>query len=125
MIFNQPDFMKLKHLQKRAIKNSLFRVVNEVDGKMYPLGLKEEVKYVEELNTALNSKYSKVEIANMLRRIMSYVIITNYPISASMSQAKKVVNTISEKEMAIVANYIIANNQYIANLNHPAATNIL
>lgn len=117
--------MKLKHLQKRAIKNSLFRVVNEVDGKMYPLGLKEEVKYVEELNTALNSKYSKVEIANMLRRIMSYVIITHYPISASMSQAKKVVNTISEKEMAIVANYIIANNQYIANLNHPAATNIL
>lgn len=32
--------MKLKHLSKRAVKNSLFRIVNELDGKMYPLGLK-------------------------------------------------------------------------------------
>ena len=59
--------MKLKHMRKRAVKNSLFRVVNELDEKMYPLGLKEEVKYIEDLNTALNRKYSKVEIANMLR----------------------------------------------------------
>ena len=54
-------------MRKRAVKNSLFRVVNELDGKMYPLGLKEEVKYIEDLNTALNRKYSKVEIGNVLR----------------------------------------------------------
>lgn len=110
--------MKLKHLQKRAIKNSLFRVVNEVDEKMYPLGLKEEVKYIGELDTALNRKYSKVEIANLLRRIMSYVIITNYPITATISQARKIVKSISKKEMTIICNYIIVNNQYIAHLNN-------
>ena len=45
-------------MRKRAVKNSLFRVVNELDEKMYPLGLKEEVKYIEDLNTVLNRKYS-------------------------------------------------------------------
>lgn len=75
-------------MRKRAVKNSLFRVVNELDGKMYPLGLKEEVKYIEDLNTALNRKYSKVEIANMLRKIMSYIILSNSPILSEFSLKK-------------------------------------
>ena len=106
--------MKLKHLSKRAVKNSLFRVVNELDGKMYPLGLKEEVKYIEDLNTALNRKYSKVEIANMLRKIMSYIILSNSPILTTMPLTKKVAKGITEKDMSVVMEYIIANNQYIA-----------
>lgn len=110
--------MKLKHMHKRASKNSLFRVVNELDSKIYPLGLKEEVKYVEDLNTALNRKYSKVEIANMLRRIMSYVILTNSSISATLPLAQKVVKTITEKDLMIVTGYILDNNQYIARLNY-------
>ena len=48
--------MKLEHIHKRAVKNSLFRVVNELDEKMYPLGLKEEVNYIEDLNPAVNRK---------------------------------------------------------------------
>ncbi len=115
--------MKLKHVHKRYVRNNLFRVVNELDGKMYPLGIKEEAKYVEDLNSSLNRKYSKVEIANMLRRIMSYVILTNSPVSASVQFAKKVVKTISEKEMAIVADYIISNNQYIAKINQALVKN--
>lgn len=115
--------MKLKHVHKRYVRNNLFRVVNELDGKMYPLGIKEEAKYVEDLNSSLNRKYSKVEIANMLRRIMSYVILTNSPVSASVQLAKKVVKTISEKEMAIVADYIISNNQYIAKINQALVKN--
>lgn len=109
--------MKLRHIQrhKRAVKNSLFRIVNELNGKMYPLGLKEEMKYIEDLNVALDQKCSKVEIANMLRRIMSYVILTNSPIFVTV--LLKVVKTLSEKEMEIVTKYIIANNQYIAKLN--------
>lgn len=109
--------MKLRHIQrrKRAVKNSLFRIVNELDGKMYPLGLKEEMKYIEDLNIALDQKCSKVEIANMLRRIMSYVILTNSPIFVTV--LLKVVKTLSKKEMEIVTKYIIANNQYIAKLN--------
>lgn len=103
-------------MHKRAVKNSLFRVVNELDGKMYPLGLKEEVKYIEELNTALNRKYSKVEIANMLRKIMSYIILNNSPILITMPLTKKVAKGITEKDMFIVMEYIIANNQYIASL---------
>ncbi len=110
--------MKLMHMHKRASKNSLFRVVNELDSKIYPLGLKEEVKYVEDLNTALNRKYSKVEIANMLRRIMSYVILTNSSIFATLPMAQKVVKTITEKDLNIVTNYILDNNQYIAKLNY-------
>ena len=110
--------MKLKHMHKRVSKNSLFRVVNELDSKIYPLGLKEEVKYVEDLNTALNRKYSKVEIANMLRRIMSYVILTNSSISATLPLAQKVVKTITEKDLMIVTGYILDNNQYIARLNY-------
>lgn len=105
-------------MHKRVSKNCLFRVVNELDRKIYPLGLKEEVKYVEELNTALNRKYSKVEIANMLRRIMSYVILTNSSISATLPLAQKVVKTITEKDMMIVTGYILDNNQYIARLNY-------
>ena len=108
--------MKLKHMCKRAVKNSLFRVVNELDGKMYPLGLKEEVKYIEDLNTALNRKYSKVEIANMLRNIMSYIILSNSPILTTMPLTKKVAKGITEKDMSIVMEYIIANNQHIARL---------
>lgn len=108
--------MKLKHMRKRAVKNSLFRVVNELDEKMYPLGLKEEVKYIEDLNTALNQKYSKVEIANMLRKIMSYIILSNSPILTTMPLTKKVAKGITEKDMSVVMEYIIANNQYIARL---------
>ena len=108
--------MKLKHMRKRAVKNSLFRVVNELDEKMYPLGLKEEVKYIEDLNTALNRKYSKVEIANMLRNIMSYIILSNSPILTTMPLTKKVAKGITEKDMSVVMEYIIANNQYIARL---------
>lgn len=108
--------MKLKHMRKSAVKNSLFRVVNELDEKMYPLGLKEEVKYIEDLNTALNRKYSKVEIANMLRKIMSYIILSNSPILTTMPLTKKVTKGITEKDMSVVMEYIIANNQYIARL---------
>ena len=103
-------------MRKRAVKNSLFRVVNELDEKMYPLGLKEEVKYIEDLNTALNRKYSKVEIANMLRKIMSYIILSNSPILTTMPLTKKVAKGITEKDMSAVMEYIIANNQYIARL---------
>lgn len=109
--------MRLKHIHKRAVKNSMFRAINELDSMMYPLGLKEEVKYVEDLTAALNRKYSKVKIANMLRRIMSYVILTNTPVPAAVPMAKKVIRTIPDKEIAIVIGYIIANNQYIAKLN--------
>ena len=108
--------MKLGHMHKRAVKNSLFRVINELDGKMYPLGLKEEVKYIEDLNTALDRKYSKVEIANMLRKIMSYIILSNSPILTTMPLTKKVAKGITEKDMSVVMEYIIANNQYIARL---------
>ena len=108
--------MKLEHMHKRAVKNSLFRVTNELDGKMYPLGLKEEVKYIEDLNTALNRKYSKVEIANMLRKIMSYIILSNSPILTTMPLTKKVAKGITERDMSVVMEYIIANNQYIARL---------
>ena len=108
--------MKLKHMRKRAVKNSLFRVVNELDEKMYPLGLKEEVKYIEDLNAALNRKYSKVEIANMLRKIMSYIILSNSPILTTMPLTKKVAKGITEKDMSVVMEYIIANNQHIARL---------
>lgn len=114
---NKILYMKLKHINKRVVKNSLFRVINDLNGKMYPSGLKEEVKYVEDLSTALNCKYSKVEIANMLRRIMSYVILTKSPVCDTAIQAKKVVKTISEKDMEIVTNYIVINNQYIGKLN--------
>ena len=108
--------MKLEHMHKRAVKNSLFRVVNELDEKMYPLGLKEEVKYIEDLNTALNRKYSKVEIANMLRKIMSYIILSNSSILTTMPMTKKVAKGITENDMPIVMKYIITNNQYIAGL---------
>ena len=114
--FNKMNNMTLEHMHKRAVKNSLFRVVNELDEKMYPLGLKEEVKYIEDLNTALNRKYSKVEIANMLRKIMSYIILSNSPILTTMSLTKKVAKGITEKDMSVVMEYIIANNQYIARL---------
>ena len=83
---------------------------------MYPLGLKEELKYIEDLNTALNRKYSKVEIANMLRKIMSYIILSNSSILTTMPLTKKVAKGITEKDMSVVMEYIIANNQYIAGL---------
>ena len=110
------NHMKLEHMHKRAVKNSLFRVVNELDEKMYPLGLKEEVKYIEDLNSALNRKYSKVEIANVLRKIMSYIILSNSSILTTMPLTKKVAKGITEKDMSVVMEYIIANNQYIAGL---------
>ena len=108
--------MKLKHIRKRAVKNSLFRVVSELNGKMYPLGLKEEMKYIENLDTALNQKYSKVEIANMLRMFMSYIILSNSPILITVPLTKKVAKGITEKDMSIVIEYITTNNQYIARL---------
>lgn len=108
--------MKLRHMQKRAVKNSLFRVLNELNGKMYPLGLKEEVKYIEYLDTALNQKYSKVEIANMLRKIMSYIILSNSPILSTMPLTKNVAKGITEKDVSIVLEYITANNKHIARL---------
>lgn len=108
--------MKLRHMQKRAVKNSLFRVLNELNGKMYPLGLKEEVKYIEDLDTALNQKYSKVEIANMLRKIMSYIILSNSPILSTMPLTKNVAKGITEKDVSIVLEYITANNKHIARL---------
>ncbi len=103
-------------MQKRAVKNSLFRVLNELNGKMYPLGLKEEVKYIEYLDTALNQKYSKVEIANMLRKIMSYIILSNSPILSTMPLTKNVAKGITEKDVSIVLEYITANNKHIARL---------
>ena len=103
-------------MQKRAVKNSLFRVLNELNGKMYPLGLKEEVKYIEDLDTALNQKYSKVEIANMLRKIMSYIILSNSPILSTMPLTKNVAKGITEKDVSIVLEYITANNKHIARL---------
>ena len=108
--------MKLKHIRKRAVKNSLFRVVSELNGKMYPLGLKEEMKYIEDLDTALNQKYSKVEFANMLRMFMSYIILSNSPILITVPLTKKVAKGITEKDMSIVIEYITTNNQYIARL---------
>ena len=104
--------MKLEHMHKRAVKNSLFRVINELDGKMYPLGLKEEVKYIEDLNSALNRKYSKVEIANALRKIMSYIILSNSPILTTMPMTKKVAKGITENDMPIVMKYIITNKSF-------------
>ena len=114
--FKKINHMKLAHMRKRAVKNSLFRVTHELDGKMYPLGLKEEVKYIEDLNSALNRKYSKVEIANMLRKIMSYIILSNSPILTTMPMTKKVAKGITEKDMSVVMEYIITNNQHIARL---------
>lgn len=121
--FNQMNYMKLEHMHKRAAKNSLFRVVNELNIKMYPLGLKDEVRYVEDINKALSCKYSKVDIANMLRRIMSYVIMSNSSVLTKELLAKKVAKTITEEELAIVIAYILSNNQYIAKLCHSPTQN--
>lgn len=121
--FNQMNYMKLKHMHKRSAKNSLFRVVNELNIKMYPLGLKDEVRYVEDINKALSCKYSKVDIANMLRRIMSYVIMSNSSVLTKELLAKKVAKTITEEELAIVIAYILSNNQYIAKLCHSPTQN--
>ena len=98
--FTQMNYMKLEHMHKRAAKNSLFRVVNELNIKMYPFGLKDEVRYVEDINKALSCKYSKVDIANMLRRIMSYVIMSNSSVLTKELLAKKVAKTITEEELA-------------------------
>lgn len=121
--FNKMNNMKLEHMHKRAAKNSLFRVVNELNIKMYPLGLKDEVRYVEDINKALSCKYSKVDIANMLRRIMSYVIMSNSSVLTKELLAKKVAKTITEEELAIVIAYILSNNQYIAKLCHSPTQN--
>lgn len=121
--FNQMNYMKLEHMHKRAAKNSLFQVVNELNIKMYPLGLKDEVRYVEDINKALSCKYSKVDIANMLRRIMSYVIISNSSVLTKELLAKKVAKSITEEELAIVIAYILSNNQYIAKLCHSPTQN--
>ena len=121
--FNQMNYMKLEHMHKRAAKNSLFRVVNELNIKMYPLGLKDEVRYVEDINKALSCKYSKVDIANMLRRIMSYLIMSNSSVLTKELLAKKVAKSITEEELAIVIAYILSNNQYIAKLCHSPTQN--
>ena len=121
--FNKMNNMKLEHMHKRAVKNSLFRVVNELDVKMYPLGRKDEVKYVEDINEALYCKYSKVDIANMLRRIMSYVILSNSSILTTELLAMKVAKNITEEDLSIVIEYILSNNQYIAKLYQPQINN--
>ena len=121
--FNKMNNMKLEHMHKRAVKNSLFRVVNEFDVKMYPLGLKDEVKYVEDINEALYCKYSKVDIANMLRRIMSYVILSNSSVLSTELLAMKVAKNITEEDLSIVIEYILSNNQYIAKLYQPQINN--
>ena len=121
--FNKMNNMKLEHMHKRAVKNSLFRVVNELDVKMYPLGRKDEVKYVEDINEALYCKYSKVDIANMLRRIMSYVILSNSSILTTELLAMKVAKNITEEDLSIVIEYICSNNQYIAKLYQPQINN--
>ena len=121
--FNQMNYMKLEHMHKRDVKNSLFRVVNDLNIKMYPLGLKDEVRYVEDINKALSCKYSKVDIANMLRRIMSYVIMSNPSVLTKELLAKKVAKSITEEELAIVIAYILSNNQYIAKLCHSPTQN--
>ena len=121
--FNRINYMKLEHLHKRDVKNSLFRVVNELNIKMYPLGLKDEVRYVEDIHKALSCKYSKVDIANMLRRIMSYVIMSNSSVLTKELLAKKVAKSITEEELAIVIAYILSNNQYIAKLCHSPTQN--
>ena len=121
--FNRINYMKLEHLHRRDVKNSLFRVVNELNIKMYPLGLKDEVKYVEDINEALYCKYSKVDIANMLRRIMSYVILSNSSILTTELLAMKVAKNITEEDLSIVIEYILSNNQYIAKLYQPQINN--
>ena len=121
--FNKMNNMKLEHMHKRAVKNSLFRVVNELDVKMYPLGLEDEVKYVEDINEALYCKYSKVDIANMLRRIMSYVILSNSSVLSTELLAMKVAKNITEEDLSIVIEYILSNNQYIAKLYQPQINN--
>ena len=117
--FNKMNNMKLEHMHKRAVKNSLFRVVNELDVKMYALVLKDVVKYVEDINEALYCKYSKVDIANMLRRIMSYVILSNTSVLTTELLAMKVAKNITEGDLSIVIEYILSNNQYIAKLYQP------
>ena len=121
--FNKMNNMKLEHMHKRAVKNSLFRDVYELDVKMYPLGLKDEVKYVEDINEALYCKYSKVDIANMLRRIMSYVILSNTSVLTTELLAMKVAKNITEGDLSIVIEYILSNNQYIAKLYQPQINN--
>ena len=121
--FNKMNNMKLEHMHKRAVKNSLFRVVNELDVKMYTLGLKDEVKYVEDINEALYCKYSKVDIANMLRRIMSYVILSNTSVLTTELLAMKVAKNITEEDLSIIIEYILSNNQYIAKLYQPQINN--
>ena len=121
--FNKMNNMKLEHMHKRAVKNSLFRVVNELDVKMYPLGLKDEVKNVEAINEALYCIYSKVDISNMLRSIMSYVILSNTSVLTTELLAMKVAKNITEGDLSIVIEYILSNNQYIAKLYQPQINN--
>lgn len=106
--------MKLQHIKKQSTRNSLCRVAFELDKIMYPLGIKEEIKYVEDIYYALNCKYSKVELANLLRRIMSYLILANSPFTESLLPLTRKGNkTIPEKDIPIIYKYIITNNQYI------------
>ena len=81
------------------------------------------MKYVEDINEALYCKYSKVDIANMLRRIMSYVILSNTSVLTTELLAMKVAKNITEEDLSIVIEYILSNNQYIAKLYQPQINN--
>ena len=59
----------------------------------------------------------------MLRRIMSYVILSNSSILTTELLAMKVAKNITEEDLSIVIEYILSNNQYIAKLYQPQINN--
>lgn len=82
--------------------------------------MKDEIRFVQDIHTALNCKYSKIEIANLLRRIMSCIILTNAPIPESQL-AGITIKTIAENELQIIYKYIIAHNRYIAEISESSS----
>ena len=74
-------------------------------------------------NEVLYCKFSKLDIANMLRRIMSYVILSNTSVLTTELLAMKVAKNITEEDLSIVIEYILSNNQYIAKLYQPQINN--
>ena len=59
----------------------------------------------------------------MLRRIMSYVILSNTSVLTTELLAMKVAKNITEGDLSIVIEYILSNNQYIAKLYQPQINN--
>ena len=59
----------------------------------------------------------------MLRRIMSYVILSNSSVLSTELLAMKVAKNITEEDLSIVIEYILSNNQYIAKLYQPQINN--